>query len=117
MTAKAKKARAKKGNSRLTRELLETARDMRAGGVLTKSAHDKITMRHAGIASAVPVTLTGKEIKSLREKANLSQAVLATYLNVTAGYISQLERETARPKGAALVLLDVIRRKGLEAIL
>ena len=117
MTAKTKKAPAKRGNSRLTKELLETARDMRASGLLTKAAHEKITMRHTGMPRAVTVKLTGKDIKALREKANLSQAVLATYLNVTAGYISQLEREAARPKGAALVLLDVIRRKGIEAIL
>ena len=117
MKKNAKKAPAKKGNRRLTKELLETARDMRASGLLTKTAHEKITMRHAVISPAVTATLTGKDIRALREKANLSQAVLATYLNVTAGYISQLEREAARPKGAALVLLDVIRRKGIEAIL
>lgn len=117
MKTRTKKAPAKKGNSRLTKELLETARDMHASGLLTRAAHEKITMRHTGIPPAVTVTLTGKDIRALRERANLSQAVLATYLNVTAGYISQLERDAARPKGAALVLLDVIRRKGIEAIL
>jgi DNA-binding transcriptional regulator YiaG len=34
-----------------------------------------------------------------------------------AGYVSQLERGAKHPTGAALVLLDVIRRKGIEAIL
>jgi putative transcriptional regulator len=105
-------------SSRLTQELLETADDMRASGLLTKAAHEKITMRHKGnIAPAAKVTFTGEEIKALRESCHLSQAVFANYLNLTAGYVSQLERGAKRPNGPALVLLDVIRRKGLEAIL
>jgi putative transcriptional regulator len=36
---------------------------------------------------------------------------------VTVGYVSQLERGAKRPTGPALALLDVIRRKGVEAIL
>jgi putative transcriptional regulator len=104
--------------SRLAKELLETADDMRASGLLTKTAHEKITMRHKeSIRPAVKVSFTGEEIKSLREKCHLSQAVFANYLNLTAGYVSQLERGAKRPNGPALVLLDVIRRKGLDAIL
>jgi len=103
--------------SRLTREMLETARDMHKSGLLSKAAHDKITMRHAGITPTVTVTLTGKEIKALREKCHVSQAVFANYLNLTADYVSKLERGEKRPNGPALVLLDVIRRKGIEVIL
>jgi putative transcriptional regulator len=113
MIKKSKKAK----TSRLTRELLETAREMNASGLLTKAAHEKITMRHMGTAPAVAVPLTGKEIKALREKARLSQAVFANYLNLTPGYVSQLERGAKHPTGPALVLLDIIRRKGIEAIL
>jgi putative transcriptional regulator len=118
MATKTKKTdKTKPKTSRLTQELLETARDMRASGLLTGAAHDKITMRHVGTAPAVAVTLTGKEIKALREKCHVSQAVFATYLNLTADYVSKLERGEKRPNGPALVLLDVIRRKGIEAIL
>jgi putative transcriptional regulator len=114
MATKTKKTKAK--TSRLTQELLETARDMRASGLLTKAAHDKITMRHVGSAP-VTATLTGEEIRALREKCHVSQAVFANYLNLTADYVSKLERGEKRPNGPALVLLDVIRRKGIEAIL
>jgi putative transcriptional regulator len=48
---------------------------------------------------------------------NHADTVFAHYLNLTVGYVSQLERGAKRPTGAALVLLDVIRRKGIEAIL
>lgn len=118
MAAKTKKNPARKGNSRLTRELLETAHDMRASSIMSKATHEKITMRHMGDAApAVAAALTGPEIRALREAANLSQAVFARYLHLTTGYVSQLERGAKRPTGPALVLLDVIRRKGIEAIL
>jgi DNA-binding transcriptional regulator YiaG len=66
------------------------------------------------------VNAHGKTKQADQRAGALPQAGLAgsvAYLNVTAGYISQLERGAARPKGAALVLLDVIRRKGIEVIL
>jgi putative transcriptional regulator len=110
----AKKA---KTNRRLTEELLETAQDMRASGLISKAAHEKITMRHLVLSASKPVALSGKEIRAMREKAHLSQAVFAHYLKLTVGYVSQLERGAKRPTGPALVLLDVIRRKGIEAIL
>src|SRR6266480_3621575 len=111
-------AKRTKTNRRLTEELLQTARDMRASGLMSKAAHEKITMRHFGErpTASKPVTLSGKEIRALREKAHLSQAVFAHCLKLTVGYVSQLERGAKRPTGPTLVLLDVIRRKGIEAI-
>jgi putative transcriptional regulator len=53
----------------------------------------------------------------MRERAQLSQAVFARYLNLTVGYVSQFERGAKQPTGAALALLNVIKRKGIEAIL
>ena len=79
-----KTVRRRKAQSRLTRELLETSRDMLASGLMTQGA---------------------------------PRAVFAPYLNLTVGYVSQLERGAKRPSGPALVLLDVIRRKGIGAIL
>jgi putative transcriptional regulator len=61
--------------------------------------------------------ISGEDIRRLREEAHMSQAVFARYLNLTVGYVSQLERGAKRPTGPALVLLNVIRRKGIEAIL
>jgi putative transcriptional regulator len=81
--------------------------------LLDEAAYAKITMRHLGeneVPKAEPIT--GEEIRALREKAHLSQAVFARHLNLTVGYVSQLERGAKRPTGAALVLLNVIRRCG-----
>jgi putative transcriptional regulator len=89
---------------------------MRDGGILDAAAYKKITMRHLD-RGASPKPLTGKDIRALRKRARMSQAVFAHLLNLTTGYVSQLERGAKRPTGAALALLNVIRRKGIEVIL
>jgi putative transcriptional regulator len=53
----------------------------------------------------------------MRASARMSQPVFAAYLNLTVGYVSQLERGTKRLTGAALTLLNIIKRQGIEAIL
>jgi putative transcriptional regulator len=108
----------RKQPSRLTKALLETADDMRRVGIMDEMAHAKITLRHLGDkADVMTEPISGDDIKKLREQAYMSQAVFARYLNLTVGYVSQLERGAERPTGPALVLLNVIRRKGIEAIL
>ena len=53
----------------------------------------------------------------MRERAKMSQAALARLLHLTVDHISKLERGVKRPTGPALVLLNVISHKGIEAIL
>jgi putative transcriptional regulator len=104
--------------SRLRREIRAMSKDMHKLGIMDDAAYRKITMRDVSKAEAATLApLTGEEIRSLREQAHMSQAVFARYLNLTVGYVSQLERGAKRPTGPALALLDVIRRKGIEAIL
>ena len=104
--------------SRLTSALLETADDMRRAGVMDAATHEKITLRHlGGRPEPCAEPITGEEIRLLRERARLSQAVFARHLNLTTGYVSQLERGAKRATGPALALLNVIRRKGIAAIL
>jgi putative transcriptional regulator len=104
--------------ARMDKELLEMAGAQHRLGIMDDATYRKITIRHLA-PDAPPTTapITGDEIRTVREKAHLSQAALAKYLNLTAGYVSQLERGTKQAKGPALALLNVIRRKGIEAIL
>ena len=107
-----------KKTSSLTEALLETAADMHRLGVMDEGTHRKITVRHLNalpLSTAEPIT--GDEIRTLREREHLSQAALARFLNLTVGYVSQLERGIKQPKGPALTLLNVIRRKGIQVIL
>jgi len=112
------KSRKTKKVSNISEALLEMANDQYRTGIMDKATHDKITIRLLGpqaLHTAMPIS--GEEIRTLRERAHLSQAVFARYLNFSVGNVSQLERGIKQPKGPALALLNVIRRKGLEVML
>jgi len=73
--------------------MLETAEGMHRAGIMSDETFRKITLRHLGPDAPPPAApISGDEIRSVREKAHLSQAALARYLGLTAGYVSQLER-------------------------
>ena len=103
--------------SRLSGEMLETAKEMHALGIMDDAGYDKITMREIDPEAATLAELSGDEIRALRARARMSQAVFARYLNMTVGHVSKLERGVERPTGPALVLLNIIRKRGIGAIL
>lgn len=108
----------KRKPSRLGKAIVEMAADQHRAGILDADTLAKITVRHLGekpIRTAEP--LTPDQIREARENERLSQAAFARYLNVTTGFVSQLERGTKTAKGPVLTLLNVIRHKGLSAIL
>ena len=107
-----------KKHSRMDEAILETAKDMREADIMDEATYSKITMRHLGARQCVNTQpLKAKDVKVMREQAHMSQAVFAHHLNVTTGYISQLERGVKLPTGPILVLLNMIRRIGMEAVL
>ncbi|MCO5066995.1 MAG: helix-turn-helix domain-containing protein [Rhizobiaceae bacterium] len=103
--------------SRLAREIAEMAGAQRRHGIMDEATYEKITARHLG-EKALPTEtpITGAEVRAVREQAHLSQAAFARYLNMTTGYVSQIERGARQAKGPALALLNVIRRKGIDAL-
>ncbi|NEP57391.1 MAG: DNA-binding transcriptional regulator [Symploca sp. SIO2G7] len=60
--------------------------------------------------------LSPQDIRALRERENASQAVFARYLNVSHNHVSDWERGVKKPGGAALRLLMIVKKKGLQAI-
>jgi putative transcriptional regulator len=86
-------------------------------GAYEIGAIDKKTMREfdESCLTAAPV-LKPAEIKAIRESESVSQPVFARYLNVSKNLVSDWERGTRRPGGAASRLLSIVSRKGLEAI-
>ena len=96
--------------------LREMGDDMLRLGAIDEVAHAKITLRQiddrVNREEFSPV-----EIRALRERLHLSQGAFGHYIHVSTGYVSQMERGVKKPTGPALVLLNVIRRKGLDAIL
>jgi putative transcriptional regulator len=92
--------------------LHKTARALSEVGAL-----DKATMRDLDAFCLTPVeSVSGEEIRSLRAREGVSQAVLARHLNVGTKLVSDWERGVKRPSGPSLKLLTLARAKGLNAI-
>ena len=80
-------------------------------------AIDKWTMRRFDAACLTPVKpLTPRQIRAIREREHVSQAVFANYLNVTSSLVSKWERGEKRPAGASLKLLSLVEKNGLAAV-
>jgi len=80
-------------------------------------AIDKQTMRNFDEACLTPIRpLKPKQIKALREREQVSQAVFANYLNITASLVSKWERGEKQPSGASLKLLTLVEKHGLAAV-
>ncbi|MEQ8968579.1 MAG: helix-turn-helix domain-containing protein [Azospirillaceae bacterium] len=90
----------------------QTIADLHAAGLA-----DKTTMRVFDAACLEPLSgFDASRIRSLRRRLNLSQPVFAAYLNVGKSTVAQWEAGTKRPSGPAVRLLDLLDRKGLEAL-
>ncbi len=88
-----------------------------AKGLHKAGAIDKTTMRKFDTLCLTTMhEFTPKQVRSLREKNNLSQPVLARYLNVSDKLVKKWEQGESKPRGAALKMLVLAEKKGLEAI-
>ena len=105
-----------KPQSRLTRELLEMSRDMVTSGIMDPVGFEKITKRHLAAGEPALHDLSGQDIRALREKANLSQAVFARYLNTSESTVEKWETGAKKPSGAALKLLSIVQKHGLQIL-
>ena len=89
--------------------MLETANDL---------GLNPITLREIS-ALNLPVvkSLNSVEIKKMRAKGQLSQAVMARILNVTPSTYQKWERGEVHPKGANLKLLRLAYDHGIKYII
>lgn len=107
MTTKAK------AKSRIHEAVHETARDLHRLGFI-----DMRKMRHYDALCLEPVqAYDATKVKALRERLHLSQTVFASVLNTSASTVRKWEVGDKRPSGPSQKLLDLIERKGLEAVL
>ncbi len=91
----------------------ETAADLFELGII-----DKQTMRKFDeLCLTLVHDFTSDEIRDLRERQHVSQAVFARHLNVTKSLVSQWERGEKRPAGPSLKLLSLVEKNGLAAIM
>ena len=106
-----------RGKARLRAEIVEITLGMHRAGLVDDAELEQTTLRMLG-RDALPKVkpLSPREIAAVRERAGVSQAVLAGFLNVGVTTVSQWERGLRRPTSTALKLLHVVRSKGLEAL-
>lgn len=80
-------------------------------------AIDKATMRSFDLSCiAIPAEIKPEEIKAIREAANVSQPIFASYLNTSASTVRQWESGAKQPSGMGLRLLSVIRKHGVAVL-
>lgn len=90
----------------------ELATDLHDVGMI-----DKRTMRHFDDSCLTKVhNFTAEDIRKLREREQVSQAIFALHLNISKDSVSQWERGEKQPAGPSLKLLSLVERKGLSAI-
>ena len=105
-------AMSRKYKSNIARAMHESISDVETIGAI-----DKTTMREFDrMCLTKTETLTPGEIKAIRCKAGVSQAVFAEHLGVTTGLVSKWECGDKRPSRMALKLLAVVKAKGLDVV-
>ena len=79
---------------------------------------DKKKMRKIEALCLTPVPdYTGERIKAIRSQYKISQAVLASVLNISLSSVRQWEIGEKHPCGPSLKLLDLLERKGLDVMI
>ncbi|MFT4178675.1 MAG: DNA-binding transcriptional regulator [Thermomonas sp.] len=107
MTAKTKP------KSRIMEAVHEGASDLYRLGFI-----DKRRMQEFDALCLEPVpAYTSAQIRKLRASLNISQPVLAAVLNTSVSTVRQWEQGEKKPSGPSLKLLNLIDRKGIEAVL
>jgi putative transcriptional regulator len=78
---------------------------------------DKLSVRELDALAIPPVReLSAKQIRAIRSRARMSQALFAALLNTSVSTVQKWEIGEKRPSGPSLKLLDVIERKGIESL-
>src|SRR5690606_38964910 len=102
-----------KHNSRILDEMHDTALGLCNAGLISKRRMGEFdALRHLHVQEMPP-----EQIKLLREQANFSQAVFAMVLNTSLSTVQKWEVGDKKPSGPSLKLLNLIARKGIEAVL
>lgn len=90
----------------------DSARELHDAGVMKD-----VTLREFDALCLPPVKVyTAAQIKRIRQKTRASQAVFAAYLNTSPSTVQKWEVGGKKPNGPSLKLLNLVDKKGLEAL-
>jgi len=99
--------------SRILDVVHEMANDLYQTGIINRT-----TLREFDTLCIPPThAFTAKQIKQLRLKESVSQAVFAKCLNISVSTVQQWEQGSKHPQGTSLKLLNLVDKKGLKTLL
>ncbi len=102
----------RKKKSKILEAVHETAKGLHAAGAL-----DQVTMRQFDRLCLPAVEpLRPDQIKRIRERSHVSQAVFAALLNTSVSTVQKWEIGQKRPTGTALKLLHLVQKQGLDIV-
>lgn len=102
----------RKKKSAILEAVHDTAKGLYEAGVM-----DKVTLREFDRLCLPPIEpLKPDEIKQIREKSHVSQAVFAAVLNISPSTVQKWEIGQKRPTGTALKLLHLVQKRGLDSM-
>ena len=102
----------RKKRSKILEALHETVSDFYKSGIV-----DKVTMREYDLLCLQPVPpLRPIDIKRIRTREHVSQAVFAALLNTSVSTVQKWEIGQKRPTGTALKLLHLVQKNGLAIV-
>ena len=97
----------------IAESITSTVKDLHKSGLV-----DDITMKNIEKLCIPEVQeYSPEKIVSIRKKFSLSQAALASIFNISPSTVQKWEQGNKKPAGASRKLLDIIERKGLEALI
>ena len=97
----------------IAKSITNTVKNLNKSGLV-----DDITMKNIEKLCIPEVQKYSPEkIVSIRKKFSLSQAALASIFNISPSTVQKWEQGNKKPTGASRKLLDIIERKGLEALI
>jgi len=105
----------RQSSDRIMAEMVETAADLNRHGLMSKD-----DMVELGALCDVPPVYSAERVTEVRtNRARMTQSVFAVFLNVSVSAVQKWESPTSgkHPTGAAAKLIQIIDKKGVEAIL
>ena len=97
----------------IAKSITNTINDLNKSGLV-----DNITMKNIKNLCLPEIKdYSPAKIVSIRKKFKLNQAALASIFNISPSTVSKWEQGNKKPAGASKKLLDIIERKGLEALI
>jgi len=102
-----------KTENKILEAVFESASDLHRLGLIDKK---RMLEYEALCLDSVP-EYNGTKVRALRKRYNLSQSVFASVLNTSLSTVRQWEIGEKNPSGPSRKLLNLLERKGLEALI